>query len=229
MGWQDFLPHRKDAHRYVVDSHIDSSGGLATSLPFKTHSNFNLPNGQIAITPSLTRSAIYIVRNPLDVVISYADHYGCSLKQSIETSNSIGHIISGPRDSVIPQYVGPWSDHVSGWLNAGDLPRLIIRYEDMCRDPHRAFSDVLQFLKAPDDRERLDHAVRCADFRNLQKQETEEGFQEKSLHNTKFFRTGGFGGWRKVLSKSQVKKITRTHGVMMRKMGYLAADGTVTF
>jgi len=229
LSWQDLLAHREAAHRYIIDSHVKCTGDESNSIPVKTHCTFKLPDGRIAITRSLTRSAIYVVRNPLDVVVSYAEHYGCGLKHSIDATSSTGHAVSGQVGLMVPQYVGPWGDHVSGWLGADSLPRMLIRYEDMIRDPHRAFNVVTQFLKFPEDEKRLNHAVECASFKNLKEQEVKDGFEEQSLHSKTFFRAGEFGGWRERLSNQQVKKIIRANGAMMQKMGYLQADGSPVF
>src|SRR5260221_5103217 len=46
--------------------------------------------GHPLVNPEVTAGAIYMVRNPLDVSISYAHHLGVSLDESIEVMNRQG-------------------------------------------------------------------------------------------------------------------------------------------
>ena len=54
-----------------------------------------------------------------------------------------------------------WRDHVESWLGA-PFPVHLLRYEDMHRDPHAAFTAVAAFLGLPTDRERIAAAVDAA-------------------------------------------------------------------
>jgi len=77
----------------------------------KTHNALVEFEGMPMIHMDLTAGAIYIVRNPLDVCISLADHYGCSLDESIRIMNVPS---SGtPNTEVLTFEVhNTWSTHV---------------------------------------------------------------------------------------------------------------------
>src|SRR3546814_17709995 len=53
-------------------------------LPMKTHSLLGKDHGYPTISVKATVGVIYIVRDPRDVVISAADHYGLTVDQAIE-------------------------------------------------------------------------------------------------------------------------------------------------
>ena len=211
--------HRLKVQRYMA-SKIDGT------LLVKTHANFSFKDKSPAIAQDVTRGAICIVRNPLDVVTSFADHYGLSLDQAIEASHQKNHVIPG-NEHTVPQYLGNWGDHVTSWLDSGDMYRLILRYEDMKRDIYRAFEMVLSFLKLETDKDRMDKAISFSRFEALQEQESKTGFEEKSVHSSKFFRSGKSGGWRELLNDEQVSRLVGYHGNVMQRLGYLREDGSI--
>ncbi len=221
MSLAEMLPHRYAVHALIAKE--------AEGSPLvKTHSNYHMPDGSIAINRAVTRSAIYLVRNPLDMVISFGDHYGCGLDGAIEAAAASSHYIP-PMPGRIAQHLGNWSSHVTGWVNSGDLPRLILRYEDLVRDPVRAFRQVVKFMKMDVDEARLKRAVERSSFKTLQAMEASEGFTEKSQNSDKFFRSGAFGKWRNTLSKKQVALVIKQHGKVMTKLGYLNEQGSPVF
>ena len=46
---------------------------------------------------------------------------------------------------VLPQPLLTWSGHVASWLEQGELPMHVVRYEDMLADPEGGFGGVLRF------------------------------------------------------------------------------------
>jgi hypothetical protein len=53
-------------------------------IPMKTHSLLGKDHGYPTISTKASVGVIYIVRDPRDVVISAADHYGLTIDQGIE-------------------------------------------------------------------------------------------------------------------------------------------------
>ncbi|OYV86011.1 MAG: hypothetical protein B7Z73_12500 [Planctomycetia bacterium 21-64-5] len=80
----------------------------------KTHNARMNAEGQSLAWAEHTRAAIYVVRNPLDIVDSLSDHAGQSLEATIALLNDARHSLD--RDALVtPQYVGTWSGHVTSW------------------------------------------------------------------------------------------------------------------
>ena len=82
------------------------------SVFVKTHHFLGEIEGLPLITMDHTAGAIYIVRNPLDVVVSYANHFGFAIDQAIEELGNDG-TGSKPSDREARQYYGSWSLNVS--------------------------------------------------------------------------------------------------------------------
>ena len=66
---------------------LENYAAMPTPTLLKTHLPNGLMFGNPVIPPELTRCAIYVVRNPLDLVISYADHMGMDLETAAAVSS----------------------------------------------------------------------------------------------------------------------------------------------
>jgi len=185
----------------------------------KTHCENAIAYGVKLIPPELTRSAVYIMRNPLDMIVSYASHYGNTIDEAIEGIARKDNSLLGGGDTVY-QYLGTWSNHVIGWSKARKFPVLMLRYEDMLKDPHEAFDRVIHHIGLPIDRDRLERSVRFSDFKLLQEQEKKTSFVENSDNQDLFFRSGKSEQWKTELNEDQVAQILQDHGRVMKKFGY---------
>src|SRR5690625_1459222 len=129
----------------------------------KSHNTSNRVQGIELVPARYTRSALYLLRNPLDVAVSYARHYALSTADTVERLARKDTGIASDSHNVW-QYLGNWSEHVQSWVNARDIPVHAMRYEDMKEAPHETFTAMLEFLGVPVDPERVDRAVRFSSF-----------------------------------------------------------------
>lgn len=205
---------------------------IAASSPntvfVKTHSAMGFTNDVPTIEPTVTEGGIYILRNPLDVCVSYAHHVGVDYDQAISAMASSDNQLS-TTDSLAFNVLGSWSDHVTSWADADGLNRLVLRYEDLHRQPEKTFGKLVKFLGLPKNKDRLERAIRFSSFKELSGQETETGFIEKSKKADKFFRKGKIGGWREELNDEQVARLIDDHRVVMDRYDYLTREGTPRF
>lgn len=192
---------------------------LATAIPepryVKTHFARCSIDGIDSIPASLTHGAVYLVRDPRDVVVSYARHINVSIDSMID---KIGSAKSTARRGPLYHLIGSWSAHVRSWLNT-PFPTLVIRYEDLCAHPRETFRAVLDHLDLKADEDRLSLALDLTRLENLQEQERQHGFRE-AVHGN-FFGAGG-SKWREALTPEQAGRIERAHGKMMGMLKYEA-------
>jgi hypothetical protein len=185
----------------------------------KTH-NANLALHDVPLcTPAVTAGAIFVVRDPRDVAVSYSTYTGLSIDEIII-------FMADPRaanrgtDLQVFELLSSWSAHALSWVGANN--RLLLRYEDMLANPDAAFSRVVRFLGSGATPERLRRAIAFSNFSVLAAQERESGYRAHSADaQTAFFRAGTSGQWRDSLTIAQAQKITDTHGEVMRNFGYL--------
>jgi len=180
------------------------------------------------VGPASAAGVICIVRNPLDVAHSAANHWGCSMDESVERLCNPAHGLSltiRHQGRQVRQHLGRWTDHVMGWAGIAAVPRLLLRYEDLLEDPHRHFAEVARFVGLPDDAGRVARAVAHSRFDVLAAQEAQRGFGERPEKSQKFFRSGQAGAWRERLQPGQVARIIDAQAPGMRRFGYLDALG----
>ena len=204
------------AHQRMSDTSVDS-------VLVKTHNAMVEDGGKPMISNELTGAAIYIVRNPLDVVVSYADHLGVSIEKMIE-GMATKNFRSPASNTHVPEIYCDWSTHVKSWTQI-DTPALhIVKYEDMKLNPNRTFSSIANFMGLTPSRDRLRRAIKFSSFKVLQSQEKRRGFIERTPVQKSFFRKGSINGWRTTLSKQEVKKITEFHKEQMERFDYIPED-----
>ncbi|WP_370235745.1 sulfotransferase domain-containing protein [Brevundimonas sp.] len=186
--------------------------------------------GQWLVNADATAGALYLIRNPLDVAISYAHHEACSIDAAIAKMADPEHRMAPDNgDRLKPQVeqrLLTWSGHVRSWVDNPDIPIHVIRYEDMKTDSHRVFTAAAGFLKLPVELERIDHALSQSAFEKLRAQEDETPFRERNPRSANFFRKGVAGDWQTTLSGAQIDRVVQAHGDVMKRFGYLDAAGS---
>ncbi len=215
MAPQEVQARRPQVHEALTRLHED--------LVFvKTH-NANLTlHGVPLCTPAVTAGAIYIVRDPRDVALSYAAFTGKSVDEIIDFMTQDG--AANASDGVqVFELLSSWSGHALSWVAAPR--RLLVRYEDLLAGPERAFGRIVRFLGAADaaaEPDRLSRAIAFSSFATLSGQEAKEGYRAGGTGGANFFRAGKAGGWRDRLTPAQAAKIWAAHGPVMEKFGYPA-------
>ncbi|MEH6546659.1 MAG: sulfotransferase domain-containing protein [Sneathiella sp.] len=190
------------------------------SVFVKTHNSMSKVHGIPLITPEYTAGAIYVLRNPLDTVISLADHFGISLNDSIDMLNDTQTTISADNIQTA-EHLGSWSSHVLSWKAINKSALHILRYEDMLYKPEKAFGGLAKFLGLSPPTTRLKKAINFSSFDTSRKQEQEKGFIEQSDKSDRFFRVGKAGQWRKLLSEDQIGRVIDANFKVMAEHGYL--------
>ncbi|MEZ0243714.1 MAG: sulfotransferase domain-containing protein [Sphingomonas sp.] len=180
-------------------------------------------SGEPVHDPALTRAAIYVVRDPRDVALSWAHFMGRSVDWAIDFMNDPGARVSGGTRGInaqIPQYLDTWSTHVASWADAG-MPLLMVRYEDMLAEPEAAYRRMAEHLGLTVDDAIVARAVEASRFGRLAEKERAHGFTPRPATTDRFFHSGQAGRWRDMLQPAQVRRIEADHGAVMRRFGYL--------
>ena len=194
----------------------------------KVHDAWTLgPEGAPLFPADVTAGVVYIMRNPLDVALSAANHWGVSVDQSIANLGQSDYTMSGSVQRLknqLTQILLSWSDHVISWVDHSGLPVLVVRYEDMQQDTTAVLRQVVAPADWPVDDARLAKAVAFSAFDKLQEQEDANGFREAPMAAERFFRKGISGDWREQLTADQIATVIAQHGQVMRRFGYLDAN-----
>jgi len=170
-----------------------------------------------------TAGAVYLVRNPLDVVPSLASHFGCDLERAVAIALDSESVLNRNLKRYRPQTsqrMSCWSGHVRSWLEQTDVPVHVMRYEDMLDKPLQTFTAAARFLNLPHDPQAVAKALCFSDFKVLAEQEQRSGFKERYFDRP-FFNKGKSGYGRSMLSPQQIQRILHAHAPMMERFGYL--------
>ena len=204
---------------------VQTSLAATKSGPFlvKTHNAVANVGGFPTVNMDVTLAAVCLVRNPLDVAISYAHHSGITIDRTI-TSMADEKLITAKSKLNVYEFLGSWSFHVASWLSLPHRPVYLMRYEDMLSAPEVAFTALARFLRLKATATQIQAAINMSRFDELVGQEKKHGFVERSKQAPKFFRSGKAGQWREILSQEQIAALVSAHAPMMQRCGYLPPD-----
>lgn len=230
FGLSDFTPDeidhfRPEAYRWLDNQHSEVSYK-------KIHDAYTfLDDGSALIPADAMLGALYIIRNPLDIVISYANAKSAPIDEIIKNLANSDFQIASRRlllDHQIRQRILSWSDHVLSWTRARDINRLVVRYEDMKQKPLATFSSIAKFLQLPHEQKTITTVLEAITIERLQAQEKENGFGEKPPKANSFFRKGIVGDWKDTLTPAQISRIIDDHHDVMQQFGYLDEQSNPT-
>lgn len=197
----------------------------AETLFVKVHDAWRMNRAGEPIFPhTATKTAVYIIRNPLDIVASLANHYGISLDEAITTMADAEHSLAQSVKRLnrqLPQFVGSWHYHVTSWTQEASCPLHLVRYDDMCQAPTKTFGKLIEAVGLPLEPDRLAKAIRFSSFDQVKQQETAVGFKERLPGVPSFFRQGENGRWQDELTPAQIKTVCHNHREIMQIFGYL--------
>ena len=205
----------------------------------KTHNALCTINGNKFTDVFNTMSAIYIVRDPRNLITSLSHHYEIDLKEAF-------HFLTNKRKTIFPinftnsdkvknshqdvNFLGDWSGHYQSWKNIGFCPIKIIKYEDILLDTRAVFVSILeflsQFIKLEIEKKKISKSLNSTNFEILSQIEKKQGFDEaivsyKTKKKIKFFNLGKKNDWKKLLDNETIKKIDNVFKNEMRELNYL--------
>ena len=192
----------------------------------KTHNAMCSINNHQFTNDENTVGAIYIVRDPRDIVISYSSFLGKGIDETIEYIFSSNCFEQDYFGNILykKSIMGSWAYHYNSWKNYKPNEIIVVKYEDMVIKTNETFFKVLKYLNKKNNIEinekKMIDAIDLTSFKNLKKLENTEGFKENP--STKpFFRKGQIGEWKHILNKSQSQKIEKKFTKEMKELDYI--------
>ena len=195
----------------------------------KTHNSMCTVGPHKFTNKENTKGAIYLVRDPRDVLVSYSKHLGLSYHETLNIMLSPMSFEYQPVDTINGKsfkrsLIGTWANHYNSWKTYRSCKVLIIKYEDMLSDPFQTFKNILIYLNEIDNLEidsgKLEKAIKKTKFEELQKMEISQGFSEKGKGDL-FFREGKASVWKGNVDPKIIEKIELIFKKEMEELGYL--------
>ena len=169
----------------------------------KTHSALCIFENNYFTNKNNTKAAIYIVRDPRNLITSLSHHYSLNIDQAFDFMNDKKQMLLtnkyGLDDFGITTVLGNWSEHYKSWQNLKFAPILVIKYEDLIKDTKNTFISILNFLSTlmdiKIDEKKIINTVDSCSFEKLAEKEKTEGFFESvpskgNLKKLNFFYLG---------------------------------------
>ena len=186
-------------------------------LILKTH-NAYAAVGEVPIFPPLISGpSVYLVRDPVDVIPSFARHTGSTVDEMLMMMQDPRHaFVAKPEKGTIIGFLSSWTNHVQAWSEAPDT--IVVKYEDLRENPEYWFTEILKQFGYEINKTKVLETIEAVSLEKLQDQERTIGFNEAGK-NDMFF-----GGTKERLTGEQISKVVDAFGDVMRKFDYLTED-----
>ena len=206
---------------------------------FKTHSFLGNYQGNQFTSPETTLGAIYIVRDPRNVLSSLKNHYSFDDDKALKMiKDKTRSLMSNNGSHASLTYISSWSENYLSWLRNNQFRRLFIKYEDLITNKYETFRDIIVFTNTlmnkveGVNKSKLQKAIETTNFDVLKKKEVSETFHgtESSFKNWRkfhsenknlFFNLGPDNNWKKILKTDISKEIEIIFEKEMVELGYL--------
>ena len=206
---------------------------------FKTHSFLGNYQGNQFTSPETTLGAIYIVRDPRNVLSSLKNHYSfgddLALKMITDKTRSL---MSNNGSHASLTYISSWAENYLSWFKNNQFRRLFIKYENLITNKYETFRDIIVFTNTLMNRVegvnkfKLQKAIETTNFNVLKKKEISESFNgsESSFKNWRkyhsenknlFFNLGPENDWKKILKTKISNEIKINFEKEMKELKYL--------
>ena len=202
---------------------------------FKTHNILGSINGNNFTNKKNTVGAIYIVRDPRNVITSFKNHYDFTLKEAYEAMTNQNYYIHQSQelnDFGDFQLISSWEKNYQSWKKQNIFETKIIRYEDLLEETYYTFNEIINFinkvcnLKNKFDKDKARNSIRTTNFSKLKNMEKKEGFIESvsskiDKKKIPFFHLGADNDWKKILSVDYQNKIKTEFIESMKELNYV--------
>ena len=198
---------------------------------FKTHSSLvkmydcdftNLEN---------SLAVIYIVRDPRNVVTSFANHNGISVDKATDIIID-QNMVTDKSSNFCKVSVGTCASNYNSWKEFKEKNKyILIKYEDLISKKKTVLIRIFKFLNQVGFSHnlniiKLNKAIKTTEFNLMKSKEEKETFSEalpdkETGKRRVFFNLGPKNDWRKILDKKNQEKIEKHFKDEMLELGYL--------
>ena len=200
----------------------------------KTHNVLGSINKNSFTNPKNTIGAIYIIRDPRNIVTSLQNHYELSKEEALNFMLHEKKFIFDyhkKNDYSDFQFISSWEKNYQSWINQKAFSVKIIKYEDLEFKTYDTFKEIIEYIdKILGNKKRFNlikakNSIQSTSFDNMKKIEKVNGFSESVLskNNIKkipFFLLGPKNDWKKIFDESYQKKLISIFKNNLKELNY---------
>ncbi len=199
----------------------------------KTHSAICKINGNSFTNKENSIGAIYIVRDPRNVITSVSNHYQISIEDAFQFMKDEKRGIINKNDG---RYLGfqavwSWSINQKTWVENNLFPVLVIKYEDLLKETYNTLRKVIEFINKISNSSKIfnkskgKNSIKNTSFEKLQRMENDNGFAEAmnkkgTNKKIKFFNLGQKNNYKNLLSQDLIIKMNEFYKEEIIKFNY---------
>jgi hypothetical protein len=194
----------------------------------KTHAFFGTQEGVPTIDTGSFGAAVYLVRNPLDVLPSLAKHLGRSLHETcnLMTQNTV--MPASTQDVRVSEPWNDWSSNVRSWTDPGPPRLLVVKYEDLRASPKHILGRIARRLGLNPSDAQLNRACEDTALGRLQEAEATGEFKSPTANPDQFFGGGADISYQEKIGAEEARRLILAHGALMSRFGYIS-DADIGF
>ena len=201
---------------------------------FKTHNILGSINNNNFTNKKNTAGAIYIVRDPRNVLTSLQNHYELSKDEALKfmlSEKKYIHDYHVKDDFSDFQFISSWEKNYKSWINQNIFPVKLIRYEDLSIKTLEILTEIIEFIqnitqeKKDFNNLKAQNCVKSTNFENMKNIEQNNGFIESVLSKNDpkkipFFHLGPKNDWRKIFDKNYQEKLNIIFKNNLKELNY---------
>ena len=201
---------------------------------FKTHNILGSINNNNFTNKKNTSGAVYIVRDPRNVLTSLRNHYELTIDEALKfmlNEKKYIHDYHSKDDFSDFQFISSWEKNYKSWLNQKVFPVKLIRYEDLNSKTLDILREIIEFIQnvVGEKNEfnilKAHNSVKSTNFENMKNIEKNDGFFESILSKNEnkkipFFHLGPRNDWRSIFDKNYQEKLKSIFENNLNELNY---------
>ena len=202
---------------------------------FKTHNVLGAIENNNFTNKSNTIGAIYIVRDPRNIITSIQNHYELDIDKALKFMLSEKKYIYDyhrENDYSDFQFISSWEKNYQSWIEQSIFPTKIIKYEDLNNKTFDTFKEIIEFIeitissKNSFNRIKAKNSIQSTSFDKMREIENKKGFVESVLSKNyskkiPFFHLGPKNNWKNIFDQKYQEKLNSIFEENLKELKYI--------
>ena len=202
---------------------------------FKTHNVLGAIENNNFTNKRNTIGAIYIVRDPRNIITSIQNHYELDIDKALKFMLSEKKYIYDyhrENDYSDFQFISSWEKNYQSWIEQSIFPTKIIKYEDLNNKTFDTFKEIIEFIeitissKNSFNRIKAKNSIQSTSFDKMREIENKKGFVESVLSKNyskkiPFFHLGPKNNWKNIFDQKYQEKLNSIFEKNLKELKYI--------